>query len=115
MIYMLLICYDSTIPAEPNAVNRQPEHAKLEQEMRENGVYLGGAALWPIGAGGKTIRQSAGEALVTDGPFAETKEAIGGFFIVDCGENEAAAYAKRIPVDARSWVEMRRVALWHPK
>jgi hypothetical protein len=82
--------------------------------MREKGVYVSGAGLWPVEAASKKVRQEDGRAVVTDGPFAETKEALGGYFMVDCSEEEALEYAKRISVDNRSWVEMRQVALWHP-
>ena len=112
MLYMLLICYDPTAPPDPNNRNRQPEHAALEQEMRDAGKYAGGAGLFPVAV---TVRRRGGEdAIVTDGPFAETKEAIGGFFVVDCEEDDAIAYAKRISVDNRSWVEVQPIALWHP-
>ena len=112
MIYMLMICYDPSAP--PDGENRQPEHAKLEAEMREHGVYVSGAGLWPLEAGGKVVRHDGGEAVVLDGPFAEMKEAVGGYFMVDCDEAEALAYAKRISVGPRGWVQVRQVALWHP-
>lgn len=115
MYYMLMICYDPSVPQDPDEPNRQPEHAALEQEMRENGAYAGGAGLFPVEMATR-VSHKGGEVIVTDGPFAETKESIGGFFVVDCETSEEAlAYAKRISTDNRSWVEVRPVAPWHPK
>ena len=114
MRYMLLIYYDPTVPPDPATQNLQPEHAKLEQEMRDSGVYVSGAGLWPVEPG-KTVRHKNGETLVTDGPFAETKEALGGYFLVECEEDQAIEYAKRIRVEERSWVQVRPIALYHPR
>jgi hypothetical protein len=111
---MLLICYDPSAPPDPGP-SRQPEHAKLEAELREKGVYVSGAGLWPLGKGSKIIRHEADRAIVIDGPFPEAKEAVGGYFMVDCSEEEALEYAKRISVGPRAWVQMRPVVLWHPK
>jgi hypothetical protein len=55
-----------------------------------------------------------GKTLKTDGPFAESKEVLGGYYIVDCSEEEALAIAARIPVERRSWVDVRPIALFHP-
>jgi hypothetical protein len=111
MLYMLTINYDPSVPFEGPML--QPEHTKLEAELRERGVYVSGVGLLPVEAGG-TFRVRGGEALKTDGPFTETKEVLGGFYIVDCGEDEAIEIAGRIPVEKRSWVDVRRVALFHP-
>jgi hypothetical protein len=106
MLYMLLICFD---PKVPPTGNLQPEHAKLEKELRASGEYVSGAALWRTGVG----RRINGGA--TDGPFAETKEAVGGYYIVDvAGEPEAEAIACRIPAGEAGWIEVRRIALFHP-
>lgn len=112
MLYMLLICYDPTVPAKADEQNLQPQHAKLERELRERGVFISGAGLWPVEMG-KSVRSQNGRPMTTDGPFAETKEAVGGY-IVDCDEAEAIATAARIPVEARAWVQVRPIALFHP-
>jgi hypothetical protein len=90
-----------------------PEHARLEQELRERGLFVSGAGLWPVESA-KTVRTQDGKTLTTDGPFAETKEAVGGYYIVDCEEQQATDIAGRIPVEARSWVQVRPIALFHP-
>ena len=113
MLYMLLICYDPTTPPIASEQNLQPEHHKLELELRERGLFVSGAGLWPVEAA-KSIRKQGGKAMTTDGPFAETKEAVGGYYIVECDEAEALAIAARIPVETRSWVQVRPVALFHP-
>jgi hypothetical protein len=110
---MLMICYDPTAEP-PSGPSRQADHARLEQEMRDNGHYLGGAGLWPLEISGRVVRPEGEGRTVLDGPFTETKEALGGFFVVDCGEDEALEYAKRISVNERSWVQVRKVGLWHP-
>jgi hypothetical protein len=113
MLHMLMICYDPTIPPIASEQALQPEHAKLEQQLRERGTFVSGAGLWPVEAA-KTVRARNGKTITTDGPFAETKEAVGGYYIVDCDESEALAIAARIPVESRSWVQVRPIALFHP-
>jgi hypothetical protein len=113
MLYMLLICYDPTQPNDPEPRNLQPEHAKLEAELRTEGTYVSGAALWPAERS-KAVRRSEGKVIRTDGAFAETKEVVGGYFIVDCDEDQALSIAERIPVDSRSWIRVQAVALFHP-
>jgi len=114
MLYIFLITYDRTEPISPAETNLQPKHAELEQELRERGVYAGGAALMPV-EGVPAVRVKNCVASV-DGPFAETKEVIGGYYVVDCkDQKEALAMAARIPVESRAWVDVRPIALWHPK
>ncbi len=110
---MLLICYDPTMPQGASAQNMQPKHRELELELRERGVYVSGAGLLPVEAA-KTVRYQAGKAAVTDGPFAETKEVLGGYYIVESEEAEAVEIAKRMPVDSRSWIQVRPIGLFHP-
>ena len=111
--FMLLIVYDPSAPAD-GSPSKQPEHAALEQEMRARGDYRGGGGLAPVEAYVRRVRQQAGRSVVLDGPFAETKEALGGYFIVNCSEAEALAYAARVPVDSRSWFEVRRLGIHRP-
>ena len=111
MLYMLMINYDPSVPFDGPVL--QPEHAKLEAELRERCVFVSGAGLMPVEAGG-SFRIRGRRALNTDGPFAETKEVLGGYYIVDCAETEAVEIAMRIPVEKRSWVDVRRIALFHP-
>ena len=111
MLYMLMINYDPSKPFEGPLL--QPEHAKLETELREAGIYVSGAGLMPVEAtGSRCVRD--GKILATDGPFAESKEVLGGYYIVDCNEDQALEIGARIPVEKRSWVEVRQILLFHP-
>lgn len=112
MLYMCLISYDPTMPFE--GLMLQQEHAALEQEMRDRGVYVSGAGLLPVEAG-SSVRLRDGKPVVTDGPFAESKEVAGGYYLIDCATSEeAVAWAARIPTEKRSWVDVRPIALFHP-
>jgi hypothetical protein len=114
MLYMLMINYDPARDPTENR-NRQPEHAALEQEMRKDGKFEGGAGLYPVEAA-TMVRHEGDQAIVTDGPFPESKEALGGFFVVDCEtKDEALDYAKRISIGDNAWIDMRPIFLWHPK
>ena len=116
MIFLASIIYDPTqerLPDDPE--NLQPEHAKLEQELRVSGQHVAGAGLYPPEYYARRVVKDGESFRVTDGPFAESKEAIGGFFVFECADVDAAVeIAKRIPVDSRSFVEVRRVGLCHP-
>jgi hypothetical protein len=100
----------------------QPSGDALEAEMagynaftatiREAGAFRGGEALHPI-ATATTVRVRDGQTLTTDGPFAETKEALGGFYIVEAADlDEAIAYAALIPGAANGSVEVRPIVDW---
>lgn len=80
--------------------------------IREAEAYRGGEALHPI-ATATTVRVRDGQTLTTDGPFAETKEALGGFYIVEAADLDAAiAYAAMIPGAANGCVEVRPIVDW---
>jgi hypothetical protein len=80
--------------------------------VREAGAFRGGEALHPI-ATATTVRVRDGQTLATDGPFAETKEALGGFYVVEAADlDEAIAYAALIPGAAHGSVEIRPIVDW---
>jgi hypothetical protein len=109
---MLNICYDPTAP-RPTGPSNQPKHAALEAELREQGIYEGGAGLFPVGYL-PPLRLRGDKVL--DGPFAETKEALGGFFVVNCADfDQAKDIASRIAIGEGSWIEIRQVGIWRPK
>ncbi len=111
---MCSIVYDPTIPPLPEEQHLQPKHAEYEQELRERGIFAGGAALMPV-AQVPPVRVKDGQTLTTDGPFAETKEVIGGYYVIEANDmTEATGLAARIPIESRSWVEVRPILLWHP-
>jgi hypothetical protein len=110
MEYMLLIYNDenawATLPdPERNSIIR--EYFDLTDEMRDHGVYITGAPLQPTTAG-STVRIRDDEQLVTDGPFAETKEQLGGYFLIEAdSDEEARAWAAKIPAARYGSIEVR--------
>jgi len=84
-----------------------PAH-RLSFYLRSGGLLRGGGKLSPA-ASAKTVRMKNGKAVFTDGPFAETKEQVGGFHLIDCKDlNEAMSIAARIPtLTAGGAVEVR--------
>ena len=84
-------------------------HAKMQTDLQTQGKWIGCDRLRHEAA---TVRVKNGEPLVSDGPFAETKEVMGGFYLIDCASQaEAIEWAKRLPLaEGRSSVEVR--AIW---
>jgi hypothetical protein len=108
MQYMLLIYVpaDGSEQAEPSAWMR------YTQELQEAGVMVAGDGLQP-GDTASTVRVRDGETLITDGPFAETKELLGGYYLIDVPDLDAAlAWAARIPSVGFGSVEVRPVMVF---
>jgi hypothetical protein len=85
------------------------EMGKFAGELAAQGKMRGGAPLHPEEQGAR-VRVEAGKPVVTDGPFTETKEVIGGFFMIEAKDRrEAIAIAKRCPHARVGHVEVRRV------
>jgi hypothetical protein len=102
--YMLLI-YDaearwqSLSDEERGAI--MGEYFAYTGELQERGAYVDGSALQPT-ATATTVRVGGGEAMATDGPFAETKEQLGGYYLIDVESlDEAIEWAAKIPSAAR--------------
>jgi hypothetical protein len=96
---------------EPDKLHAVPdsECAMSGQRLRERGVLVAAEALQPIDTA-TTVRVRAGKVLVTDGPFAETKEQLAGFYLVDAHDlNEAIQIASKIPPAREGSVEVRPV------
>ena len=86
------------------------EYGALTQELQSAGVMVSGAPLEAIGTA-TTVRARGGETLTTDGPFAETKEQLGGFYIVDVESlDEALEWAAKVPSVRHGSIEVRPVA-----
>jgi hypothetical protein len=100
MHYLLMCCFEEArwerLPeAERDRVMR--EYAAFQQSLAESGHYRAGAKLASSRAA-TTLREQAGKPVVTDGPFAETKEQLGGYHLIECRDlDEALAIAQRIP------------------
>jgi hypothetical protein len=112
MQYLLLIYHSEDEWAlrtadEKEAVHRQ--YRELIQELRKAGQLIHGDQLMPS-LSTVTVRSRNGDASITDGPFAETKEQLGGYFLVEVNtREEALAIAKRIPSARSGAIEVREV------
>jgi hypothetical protein len=113
MQYILLIYNDEQAWAGLSEEQREAivaEYGALADELREQGRFKGGAPLHPT-ATATTVRVRNDEQVVTDGPYAETKEQLGGFFLIEADSvDEARAIAERIPGARYGAVEVRAVA-----
>jgi len=109
---MLLIYNDENAWASLPDDERQAivgEYFALTDEMRDHGIYVTGAPLRPTTTA-ETVRVRDEELLVTDGPFAETKEQLGGYFLVDVSsDEEARTWAAKIPAARYGSIEVRPV------
>jgi hypothetical protein len=84
----------------------------LTEEMQEKGVLVAGEGLYPTQTA-TTVRVRGGERSVTDGPFAETKEQLGGFYVLDCKDlDEAIEWAAKIPGAQLGSIEIRPVMVF---
>jgi hypothetical protein len=112
MQYLLLIYNDEQEWAALSDEERGPiiqEYFALSDELRANGSYVLGAPLQPTTTS-TTVRVRGGDELVTDGPFAETKEQLGGFYLVDVESlDQALAVAAKIPAVRYGSVEVRPI------
>jgi hypothetical protein len=109
MRYMLLIYLDEQALNEDERRHCYQESAELAHQLQASGQYLGTAPLHPTSTA-TSVRMREGKRLVTDGPFAETREQLGGFFLIDAKNlDEAIGIASRIPGGRRGTVEIRPV------
>jgi hypothetical protein len=112
MRYILLISTDESSylarsPEEAEAT--MAEYAAFMEEVAGRGVLLGGERLRPT-TDATTVRVRDGEVLTSDGPFAETKEQVGGYFLVDCKDlDEAIEVAAKIPSARDGSIEVRPI------
>jgi hypothetical protein len=115
---MLLISKDEQAWDKLSVSERQKiweESMKLMQELTARGQYLSGSPLQPSSSA-TSVRVRDGKRLVTDGPFAETREQLGGYILIDVKDlDEAIAIAARVPLARTSTVEVRPVREGPPK
>lgn len=110
MRYMLLIygCYRYE-PGSPDSEAKLAAVREFTEHCRERGVFLAADPLHHVDTA-TTVRIRQDEVLVTDGPFAETAEELGGYFLLDCRDlDEALELAARCPMAADGSVEVRPV------
>jgi hypothetical protein len=111
MQYLMMCCFDEGAWAKlpgPQRDSIMAAYGEFVRGLAESGHLLGGAKLGPTSTA-TTVRVQGGKPVITDGPFAETKEQIGGYHVVECRDlDEAIALATRIPtLAAGGTVEVR--------
>jgi hypothetical protein len=111
MRYLLLI-YQEPATSEPSPEAIQEEMGRyyaFTQEAIDRGLYKGGEALEPATTA-TTVRVRNGQTLATDGPFAETKEELGGYYLLDAPDLDVAIeMAAKIPAAERGSIEVRPI------
>jgi hypothetical protein len=116
MRYLFLIYSRETAMAEGSAVKLErlkAAHRAFMVETRTRGIFIGAERLHPT-ATATTVRIAGGKPVILDGPFAETKEQLAGYYILDCRDlDEAIAWAAKIPTACQGGegcIEIRPVA-----
>ena len=109
MRYMLLVYRNELELDETEREKCYAEGIQLVQELNARGQYLAAAPLH-LTSTATSVRVREGKRLVTDGPFAETREQLGGYFLIDARDlDEAMGIAARIPAARRGTIEIRPV------
>jgi hypothetical protein len=112
MRYVLMICTEESVEAAMSPEEGSAEFAlygAFGEEMGARGVLQGGERLRPT-TDATTVRVRDGEVVTSDGPFAETKEQIGGYYVVDCKDlDEAIEVAAKIPGARHGSIEVRPI------
>ncbi|MDQ5821545.1 MAG: YciI family protein [Actinomycetota bacterium] len=112
MQYLALIYADENgrdSASEENVQRMYAAYGAFTEEVQKRGVMRGGAELEPVSTA-TTVRVRNGETMVTDGPFAETKETLGGFYLLECDSlDDAVELAAKIPGAQYGSVEVRPV------
>jgi hypothetical protein len=110
MRYVLLICGDESAVSSPDEeATMHAEYDVFGQEMGQRGVLVGGERLHPT-SDATTVRVRDGAVVTSDGPFAETKEQIGGYYVVECADlDQAIDVAAKIPGARHGSIEVRPI------
>jgi hypothetical protein len=107
MKYMLLIYLEEHSLDETERLACYEESTQLAHRLKANGQYLAASPLQPTTMA-TSVRVRDGKRFVTDGPFAETREQLGGYYLIDAQDLDAAiAIAEQIPMARRGTVEVR--------
>ncbi len=109
MKYMLLVYLDEAVLSDVERDHCYVESARFAQELNTSGKYLDASPLHPV-ATATSVRVRDGKRVVTDGPFAETREQLGGYYLIEAADlDEAIRIAERIPPARFGTVEIRPV------
>lgn len=107
MKYMLLVYMDEQAMTDEERQHCYAESAQLTQDLHAKGQYLGAGPLHPV-ALATSVQVRDGQRLVTDGPFAETREQLGGYYMIEAKDlDEAIDIAGRIPPARYGTIEIR--------
>jgi hypothetical protein len=107
MKYMLLIYADENVWTEPERQECYGESTQLCHELQSKGKFYGASPLQPV-ATATSVRVRDNRRVVTDGPFAETREQLGGYFLIEAKDlDEAIEIAGRVPGARKGTVEVR--------
>lgn len=109
MKYMLLIYADEQVWTEAEREQCYGESTELAHQLKGRGQYVAASPLQSVSTA-TSVQVRNGKSIVTDGPFAETREQLGGYFLVDARDlDEALSIAGRIPAARKGTVEIRPV------
>ena len=109
MKYMLLVYLDEKALSDTERQHCYVESAQLARDLSASGKYLSAGPLHPV-AMATSVRVRNGTRLVTDGPFAETREQLGGYYLIEARDlDEAMSIAERVPVATVGTIEIRPV------
>lgn len=109
MKYMLLIYADEQVQGDTERQRCYEESTQLAHQLKSDGQYLAASPLQPTSTA-TSIRVRNSTPLITDGPFAETREQLGGYFLVDATNlDEAIGIASKIPAARWGTIEIRPV------
>ena len=107
MQYMLMMYFDEQSLSEAERQKCYLESAAFARELHAAGKYVAASPLYPTSTA-TSVRVTEGKRVITDGPFAETREQLGGFFVVDADNlDEAIEIAAQIPASRWGGVEIR--------
>jgi hypothetical protein len=107
MKYMLLVYMNENAMTDDERQHCYVESAQLTQDLDAKGQYVAAGPLHPVSTA-TSVRVREGKRIVTDGPFAETREQLGGFYIVDAKDlDEAMVIAEKIPPAKYGTIEIR--------
>ncbi|MES2562171.1 MAG: YciI family protein [Pseudomonadota bacterium] len=112
MKYLCMICADTVMEMMPeaDAAKHFEEYAQFTRDIKKSGHFLGANRLKPVDSA-TTVRVRNGKVTVTDGPFAETKEQFGGYYLIEAHDlDDAIQVAARIPGARYGSVELRPIA-----
>ena len=109
MKYMLLVYLEEKALTETEREHCYVESAQLARDLSDHGKFVSAGPLHPV-AMATSVRVRNGKRLVTDGPFAETREQLGGYYLIDANDlDEAMSIAERVPVATVGTIEIRPV------